>query len=566
MSNLNLQKKIIFKKFRVGKLIYKSNLAIIHEGKNELNGEQIAMKFEREGGKYNFLESEAYLLFLLKGTGIPKIISYGKTIGFKVLIEELLGESIYLIWKNKKYDMRTKFNDICLIAIQCLDRLEYIHSKNVIHRDIKPFNFLFGKKDPNMIYLIDFGISRKYRSSRTGKHIKFEKIKKTSGSLRYMSINGIKGYEQSRRDDLESLGYMIVYLIKKTLPWLYIENLKISKGEKYKKIREIKTSTIPEEICSGLPKEFCQYIKYCRNLKFEQEPNYNYLRNLFLEIIKKNEQIPDIKFIKLMQFSWLAKKNIKIGKIESIYNARNNLITGTKTDSILGGMENTHKRLYKKIKDSIEKAKSQDLPKIRNKNFFKFDLKNINIILNNINSTGENNNNQNIKKNSDTNTKKKKKNIFSIMNNSINKSQQREPYSKKNIVYINRLKILKKIPRSGYDKNSTDNNVYMNIRKKFRNFNLNAYKIVHDANKSLDFNFHTERKGHYKTLEEREQVKKSNKIKTILNKIKYNNFSINYGHDINIIDNNDEILTEKRKKIYINNPLINSNLIKKGFI
>ena len=566
MSNLNLQKKIIFKKFRVGKLIYKSNLAIIHEGKNELNGEQIAMKFEREGGKYNFLESEAYLLFLLKGTGIPKIISYGKTIGFKVLIEELLGESIYLIWKNKKYDMRTKFNDICLIAIQCLDRLEYIHSKNVIHRDIKPFNFLFGKKDPNMIYLIDFGISRKYRSSRTGKHIKFEKIKKTSGSLRYMSINGIKGYEQSRRDDLESLGYMIVYLIKKTLPWLYIENLKISKGEKYKKIREIKTSTIPEEICSGLPKEFCQYIKYCRNLKFEQEPNYNYLRNLFLEIIKKNEQIPDIKFIRLMQFSWLAKKNIKIGKIESIYNARNNLITGTKTDSILGGMENTHKRLYKKIKDSIEKAKSQDLPKIRNKNFFKFDLKNINIILNNINSTGENNNNQNIKKNSDTNAKLKEKNIFSIMNNSINKSQQREPYSKKNIVYINRLKILKKIPRSGYDKNSTDNNVYMNIRKKFRNFNLNAYKIVNDANKSLDFNFHTERKGHYKTLEEREQLKKSNKIKTILNKINYNNFSINYGHDINIIDNNDEILTEKRKKIYINNPLINSNLIKKGFI
>ena len=89
-ANYNLEKKLIFKKFRVGKLIYKSNLSTIHEGINELNGEQVALKFERTGQKYNFLESEAYFLFLLKGEGIPKIISYGKIIGFKVIIEELL--------------------------------------------------------------------------------------------------------------------------------------------------------------------------------------------------------------------------------------------------------------------------------------------------------------------------------------------------------------------------------------------------------------------------------------------------------------------------------------------
>ena len=160
-ANYNLEKKLIFKKFRVGKLIYKSKLSTIHEGINVLNGEQVALKFEKTGQIYNYLESEAYFLFLLKGEGIPKIISYGKIIGFQVIIEELLGESIYLLWKNTTFDIKNKLNDLCLIAIQCLDRLKYIHSKNTLHRDIKPFNFLFGKKDPNFIYLNRFWNSKK---------------------------------------------------------------------------------------------------------------------------------------------------------------------------------------------------------------------------------------------------------------------------------------------------------------------------------------------------------------------------------------------------------------------
>ena len=130
MINFNLGKKLIFKKFRVGKIIYKSQYSTIHEGKNELNGEKVALKFEKTGQKYNFLESEAYYLLLLKGEGIPKIISYGKITGFKVIVEELLGESIYLLWNNESFDIKNKINDLCLVALQCLDRLKYHNLQN----------------------------------------------------------------------------------------------------------------------------------------------------------------------------------------------------------------------------------------------------------------------------------------------------------------------------------------------------------------------------------------------------------------------------------------------------
>ena len=159
MFKSNLENKLIFKKFLVGSLIYKSNFSFIHEGINKNNKEQVAMKFEKILGNYNYIESEAYLLCLLKGKGIPKLISYGKSGKYNVLIEELLGESIYLIWDLKYKEIKNMMNDICLIALQCLDRLEYIHSKDIVHKDIKPFNFLFGKKEPNIIYLIDFGLS-----------------------------------------------------------------------------------------------------------------------------------------------------------------------------------------------------------------------------------------------------------------------------------------------------------------------------------------------------------------------------------------------------------------------
>ena len=514
-ANYNLEKKLIFKKFRVGKLIYKSNLSTIHEGINELNGEQVALKFERTGQKYNFLESEAYFLFLLKGEGIPKIISYGKIIGFKVIIEELLGESIYLLWKNNTYDIKNKLNDLCLIAIQCLDRLKYIHSKNTIHRDIKPFNFLFGKNDPDFIYLIDFGIAKKYRSSRTGKHIKYKSFQTTNGSLIYMSINGNNCCEQSRRDDLESLGYMLIYLIKKSLPWKNIEFLNISKNEKLRKIKKIKISTLPEELCSGLPREFCDYIKYCRNLTFEQEPNYNYLKNLFLEIIKKNEKITDLNYIGSMQFSWFKKDSIRIGIFNSFNNRRHHSnISGLKASDLSKGKENIHKRLYGLIKNSGEKAKIKPISKTITDKVLKFGLKNINLFVDNSITIGENINNNYYIGNNYINTEKNENNIKkNISFNTESKEAKKEKtYKIKKFENARNMKPLSASKTKNRTENNIENNICFTPKKMSRILNSIDINNINNSKSISNYSINESRKCRYKTLKEREEEKEVKRI------------------------------------------------------
>ena len=162
-----------------------------------------------------------------------------------------------------------------------MERIEYIHNKNIVHLDIKPANFLVGNPDDSVIYLIDYGISKKYRSSIKGKHIMLLKKNKFKGTLNFSSINSMEGYESSRRDDLISIGYMLIYLIKGELPW---SNIKCgTAAEKYKNIFNLKKNTTNEELCKNLPSEFCDYIKYVKSLKFQEEPNY-----LFKKFVHKS--------------------------------------------------------------------------------------------------------------------------------------------------------------------------------------------------------------------------------------------------------------------------------------
>ncbi len=287
---IELNRKIFFKKYKITKLIHKTPLNFVYEGINILTNESIAMKFEKKSSNLRLLESELFHLLELKGFGIPKIISFGKNNLFNILVEELLGPSMTKLWNLKEnINQRILLKTICMLGIQSLDRLEFIHSKNYIHRDIKPDNLLIGAKEKkNIIYLIDFGLSGKYKSNRTGKHIKYQFIKRIYGSYRYMSINANRGFELSRRDDLESLGYSLIYLAKNYLPWSSIDSLQLEKNIIIEAVFKLKNSTTPEKLCQGLPEEFVEYIKYVKQLLLEENPDYLYMKSLFSSYLSRN--------------------------------------------------------------------------------------------------------------------------------------------------------------------------------------------------------------------------------------------------------------------------------------
>jgi casein kinase I family protein HRR25 len=183
-----------------------------------------------------------------------------------------------------------------------------------IHRDIKPQNFAIGKgENEHIIYLIDFGLAKRYREEYTNFHIPLRQNIKLTGTMRYASCNAINKKELSRRDDMESIGYLFIYLMKGSLPW---QGLKIKqKSEKYSKIREMKMTIEPEKLCEGLPEEFKDYIELVKNLEFEEEPDYIRYINMFNDLFKKKEYSKDYIY------DWVGerKTSVKIFKETSMF-------------------------------------------------------------------------------------------------------------------------------------------------------------------------------------------------------------------------------------------------------
>jgi len=197
------------------------------------------------------------------------------------MVMDLLGPSLEDLFNycGRRFQLKT----VLMLADQLLGRLEYVHTKSFIHRDVKPDNFLIGLgKRQSVIHIIDFGLAKKYRDPRSHQHIPYRENKNLTGTARYASINTHIGIEQSRRDDLESLGYVLMYFIRGALPW---QGLKaITKKQKYERIMDRKMSTSTEQLCKGYPTEFRSYFEYCRSLRFEDRPDYAYLKRLFKEL------------------------------------------------------------------------------------------------------------------------------------------------------------------------------------------------------------------------------------------------------------------------------------------
>ena len=304
---IQLINSVFFNKYRLVEKLGEGTFGMIF--KCESTDGLCAFKFEKKrNGRKPLLKFESDLMIELKGYGIPNIYSYIEHEDYNIMIMELLGKSLEgLLRQNSSEKLSLK--TVCMLAIDILKILQNIHEKHYIHRDIKPDNFAIGYSEQSKLYLIDFGLAKQYRSPKTLQQKPMQKNKKLTGTARYASINALKGYDQSRRDDLESVAYVIAYLLRGNLPWQGI--LCKTKEEKYSKILYRKQNIPPEQLFNGFPIELVTFINYCRKLGYDEEPDYDYLTNLFKDIIinQLNEEI-DYKY-DWMQNDIDLNKNIK---------------------------------------------------------------------------------------------------------------------------------------------------------------------------------------------------------------------------------------------------------------
>ena len=218
-----------------------------------------------------------------------------------MLVMDLMGPSLEALFDQtlRKFSLKS----VLMLIDQMISRIEYIHNKHFLHRDIKPDNFCVGlNKTSHKVYLIDFGLAKRY-IQRDGKHIPYREGKNLTGTARYASINTHLGIEQACRDDMESIGYVAMYFLRGMLPW---QGLKANnKRDKYERIKEKKLTTSVDVLCKGYPTEFATYLNQCRNLRFDERPAYATYKAMFKELL----QINGYKFD--YQYDWVILQQKK---------------------------------------------------------------------------------------------------------------------------------------------------------------------------------------------------------------------------------------------------------------
>ena len=375
--------------YALGPKIGEGSFGVIFQGENILNKNHIdpvAIKFEPRNSDAPQLRDEfrAYRI-LHDAPGIPRAYYYGQEGMHNVLIIDLLGPSLEDLfeWCGRRFSIKTT----CLLAKQMIQRVRSIHEHDLIYRDIKPDNFLVSEfqlncagdegealsgevdgrgyvrpsspplkmitktagNNPNMIYMVDFGMAKQYRDPRTKQHVPYRERKSLSGTARYMSINTHFGREQSRRDDLESLGHVFFYFLRGSLPW---QGLKAPNNKlKYEKIGLTKQKLSPTDLLlnNKIPRQFATYLSYARNLKFEEEPDYDYLIGLMDEVLNELNLVDD------GHYDWMDLNNgrgwdIRINRRANLHGygnptPRNSHANNTNTTNTANGTSRTQRNV-----------------------------------------------------------------------------------------------------------------------------------------------------------------------------------------------------------------------------
>ncbi|KAJ3040051.1 serine/threonine protein kinase [Rhizophlyctis rosea] len=278
--DINLNDIRVQNKYRIGRKIGSGSFGDIYIGTNIINGEEVAIKLEKINAPLPQLLHEAKVYESLKGgVGVPSVRWYGTEGEYNCMVMDLLGPSLEDLFNfcGRKFTLKT----VLLLADQLISRIEYIHSKNYLHRDIKLENIMFGRgTHKNEVYLIDYGLAKMVFEPSNGR-ARYRETSEVVGNGGYASINTHLGVEQSRRDDLEALGYLLVHLCRGSLPW---EALIAGRIGTYDAILDKKVLSPPEVLCRGLPVQFQMYFRQLRSLPFSKKPDYSTLRGLFCQM------------------------------------------------------------------------------------------------------------------------------------------------------------------------------------------------------------------------------------------------------------------------------------------
>jgi len=270
---------LINNKYILLEQIGEGSFGSIYKGQNTRTKEYVAIKVEPIINNTKLLKNESIIYqYLNNCLGIPSVKWFGKDNKFNYMVINLLGESLQSL-KDKRQTFSLKL--VLQIGINIINLLRVVHDKGLVHRDIKPDNFLFGLNNYKQIYIIDFGFCKSFMNG--DKHIELKKTNNLIGSKTYASINSHNYLELSRRDDMESLGYMMIYFYLGTLSWKDLDS-PINNQDINEEIKHLKKKIFNND----LPEVLVNYMKYIKSLEFNENPNYSLIIDEFkmgIEII-----------------------------------------------------------------------------------------------------------------------------------------------------------------------------------------------------------------------------------------------------------------------------------------